>query len=1071
MIKLIREWEPHRPKCPEVKFPLNMYDARDITRPSVDFCATIRNIFNVFQNQGVSTTVAQYSFIWVETIKYCGAEYALYEYLHSENEANFKTYYFSLPQNDYFELEEILEVLDDESGSYITEGTEAKIFVLDHAENIDNPKKLIDFSQALYKNDVSQAIFIFIDERSNFENNFWQKVRDLSGSTEQYLTALRRGKHFRVEPFSNNHLEKIFNGIESLEDSKKQELLKRARGFDDHLRRAYFLDRFIEYILHKDNPIPHDFKSFNLLLAIYENILLDIYTNKVASASFPTLDTRSYSIFKNYIEACNSKITSINDNPIKQFVWAYGFSQLIKNNGCDNIKPLFEYIFNEFRTGYDDEQSVFEETFELILPDKRAMDLLLELSNYNLWGAVYSLRIIYKFQSRIVELSLDIRNIFLQACKKYSSDVMVCPNYENCVRGEESDNCKGEIKSRYALGMAIGVLLPNIDNNVISKGLNHIFREVKDDYVLPQVDNYSGISVCPITNFEYKKFVDDKGYKTLEMPDVANVRNVYYGLYAKLIGILAEAAKSDNQRLRRRVAKALRGSTWVHYNLLSYILREMRETDDNGEIISLKRVLEEYYSETILAPVKWKTPYNVMENFCNPLQPVVGISLFEAEAYAKWLSKKSGKNVRLVKFNPDYLKVIGDSSQKTVLPELKNISEKFNKFKSPELLKLINIRENTRCYYGPTNTGDQGPATVGLLPQYKCSDGILDFLGNVYEMQSTMFGNDEIANPNVPDWQKIYNCSGGGWQHASDHLPVDYMGQFTALTRNQDIGFRVVVDSDDVELEYHTPIEDENFEEEYNINTQGIAYQESQYSRYNDDSTVKGQIDLDKFNVRLHGSREVIASSKTFKTKKAQQTAVKFYSIQELYSFPEQAIMLYADGFDIFAYCLEKIASAKLNDDIVDGDYIDICSRVPLLPQNSNDYKNLSNRERAAKIDMIEIVIDGAKAYYSAKAIDIACGRFKINDIKKGSTDDRDLLGLWDIVCDFDYESTLINETIKWKIKADFFMPDWIDLFDIINLSNDESDDTGDKIDTDTTMTVLSTIDTADLHKLIDMKN
>ena len=1071
----MKEWKPISPKCPDVDFPLNMHT--DNNSSVADFSVVIDNKFKVIRDTNGSGP--QYRFIWIDAIKYCGIKYAIYKCLDKiSQQGNIATYYFSLKsyeQNDLWRINGY-EIQDDEGPHDITAGPDAKVFLFDYAENISEPSDIKNFSYAI--RNVKNAIFIFVARRSTLESNFWQEVvNGVFRGGEDPLDAIIKGVRFRVDGFTNEQLMSIIQEIESLSLEKKQVFLQRITDLDsdDHLRRAYFLDRFIKYILDENNPIPENFESFNLLLAIYESKLLEFYDNAISSDSQNPQDYSPYQIFKNYLAACNKDITSINDTPLKQFVWAYGIAKLISENRCDDLKPLFELIFKEFRTGEDDEQSVFEEVFELIFPNKNAIEFLLELTNYKTWGAVYSLGIIYKFLTDIRKKGQDVNGIFVQACKIYASDIGMCPNCENCIRGEEACSCQGEIKPRYALGRAIGVLLPNIDGAIIKEGLSHIFKEIKDDYILPQVDCYSGISVCPITNFEYKKFVDDGGYDndTLQMPDIDEVRKVYYKLYEKLIGILITASETNDQLLRSKVATALRGSTWRHYKHLSYILKAMSVTDEKGEILALKRVLEEYYGETISAPVKWKNPYRVMENFCNPLQPVVGISLFEAKAYTEWLSQKSGKPVRLVKFNPDYLKVVGDDSVNAT-SDLRVIREKFARFKSSELLKLINIREHTKCYYGPIDQGEQGPAPVGLLPQYKCSESILDFLGNIYEMQSTLFDEEDVSDPNIPDWQKVYNCSGGGWQHSGDHLPTDYMGQFTALTRNQDIGFRVVIGDYNDEFEYcGRSVKNAPTEDFFNPGVQGIVFQKPQYIEYVDTSnSFEGPVDLDKFTVKLHADGNIVLlGSKTFKTNGVSKNSIKIFSNQGFENFPEEAILLCANEFDVFAYHIQKVVSTETSESITTNDHIGITFKHPMLPQKNNERKNWSNRERAAKIEMIEIVMGQARAYYFAVAVDIVCGRFVIDStVNNEFVTSRDLFGLWEIVCDSDYELKLINETIIHKINADFFMPDWMDFFRLIELSSSESGDGEDKIDNDTTMSVLSTIDTADLHKLIDTK-
>lgn len=1059
----LKEWNASNLLCTNLIFPLNIVDYSNVS-DEVDFCAIIDKLMLGCAN--ASDASRKYGFIWVDSIKYCGAEFAIYNYLQKiKSKSNISLYYFSLDQQE-FNLPNDIERIQNESGEYIADDECAKIFIFDHAEAIVDPQEIINLSKELCSNKVKNALFIFLSKLQNFESNFWKKVLD-NCDTNADTVAIKRAKHFRVCPFTNDQLKKILNEATDLQEGKKQKLIEKVEEFEDYLRCAYFLDRFIYYILKDNNPVPEDFKSFSLLLSMYEEMLDNIFANQYSSDSSMPIGNDYCITFESYINECNNRIQSIGDAPIKQFVWAYGIKRVMQLSpqSTNILKQIFSRIFIEYKSR-DEQFLVFEKIYDLLQDQSNIKSYFQTLIDFELWGAIYSLKIIYKNWETLNKI-INVNELFVKACQLYTSDIKACPNFTNCI-GKDSGTCQGEIKPRFLLGLAIGTLLPYISNNVIESSLGHIFKEVAADYVLPQWDKYSGMSACPITNFEYKKFVEDGGYDLVRLPDVAEVRQVYYELYEELIGIITDAANTDDQKLRRRVAQALRGVDWTHYNMLAQILRGMQKT--NGEIIALRKVLQEYYEDNITVPVKWGKKYNPNDNFCNPLQPVVGISLFEAQAYADWLSKKSGKKIRLVKYNPDYIKVVGVNSANCKTPELISIRNEFNEYKSESLLPLINIRDNMKCYYGPYNSGDQGPAPVGLLSQYKLNGSILDFLGNIYEMQTTEYSFDRAETGNAVEtigWQKVYNCSGGGWQHSSANLPTDYMGQFTALTRNQDIGFRIIIEQDDsaiLDVKADAPTECEKGRYKKDVVLNSFLAQDC------DVELCKNQIDLNKISLKHHLDKEKrLFSSKTF-IHKDDCSVIKFYALDEISKFPQEAIMLYTKGYEIFAYHLLKISSATVNALQENGNIqvVKIASREPILPVKSRERKNWSNRERSAKIEILEIETDNINSWYLANSIDIVCGRFKIEQVK-ASEQVNHLLGVWDIDCVEEFETSLLDNVIKRNLGAEFFMPDWIDIFKIIDLMGNNTEEISN-VDTNTTMTILSTIDTADLHKLINTK-
>ncbi|MDE6426899.1 MAG: hypothetical protein K2K89_12315, partial [Ruminococcus sp.] len=360
----LKEWKKSNLLCSNLIFPLNISDCNN-ANTEVDIYTVIDQLLSGYVNE--SEDSKRYGFIWVESIKYCGAEFALYNCLESlKKKAAVNVYYFSLDQQEKFNLKDDVVGTQDESGKYIADSDCAKVFVFDHAEAVVDPQEIINLSKVLCSCKVKNSLFIFLDKLSNFENNFWQKVLDYC-DTNADMVAIKRAKHFRVSPFTNAQLKEILTKAEDLHDEKKLKLIDKVQQFENYLRCAYFLDRFIFYILKKDTPVPEDFKSFSLLLSMYGEMLSSIFENQYSSDSSMSIGNNYCIIFETYINKCNNKVQSISDSPIKQFVWAYGIMRVIQlqPESQDNLISIFSCIFIEFKSR-DEQLSVFEKIYDLL---------------------------------------------------------------------------------------------------------------------------------------------------------------------------------------------------------------------------------------------------------------------------------------------------------------------------------------------------------------------------------------------------------------------------------------------------------------------------------------------------------------------------------------------------------------------------------------------------------------------------------------------------------------------------------------------------------------------------------
>lgn len=167
-----------------------------------------------------------------------------------------------------------------------------------------------------------------------------------------------------------------------------------------------------------------------------------------------------------------------------------------------------------------------------------------------------------------------------------------------------------------------------------------------------------------------------------------------------------------------------------------------------------------YNDERDSVPLMWNNPvYN------NPSQPVVGISWFEAFAYCKWLSKKTGKNYRMLT-NSEW-EVVADSNRRSYV-----YGNRFNPAISNSL-----------------ETGLKRAVVVGICDANCTQDGIYDLTGNIFEWTSSIYNSSSKGGLYTQ-----YICKGGSWIQPADRALSTYVGRGMGWVRNLDLGFRVCVD-------------------------------------------------------------------------------------------------------------------------------------------------------------------------------------------------------------------------------------------------------------------------------------
>lgn len=264
-----------------------------------------------------------------------------------------------------------------------------------------------------------------------------------------------------------------------------------------------------------------------------------------------------------------------------------------------------------------------------------------------------------------------------------------------------------------------------------------------------------GMSRFPVSNAEYAGFVEDGGYEdqSLWSPE---------GWEWRTGRRTVEQFVADWRRRQQRLQLD-------HPGLAIRLLREKKATAAGAaalvrfammaesEIVDYARALR---ARPVTAPRFWHK-----KALRNRLQPVVGVSWFEANAFCRWLGRRLGAVVRLP-------------------------SE--NEWEAACLHSLgLTNTEDVADRLGPTfgNTHDQGwPATTPIgafaLREQAQHRLAVEMLGNVFEWVFDFY---------APGADSRRIVKGGSWRHDSWRAHPAYRGHGDVNAQNDDVGFRYVI--------------------------------------------------------------------------------------------------------------------------------------------------------------------------------------------------------------------------------------------------------------------------------------
>lgn len=232
-----------------------------------------------------------------------------------------------------------------------------------------------------------------------------------------------------------------------------------------------------------------------------------------------------------------------------------------------------------------------------------------------------------------------------------------------------------------------------------------------------------------VTNGEWSYFMAGGGYDDERFWDGDEARAWYHGEgtvvnVRNMARFWRKRFLEDPELVQREYeSDRMEPSTYELWN------RRLNMDDEEFE----HHLAESFPAGRLREPRFWRTP-----RFNNPMQPVIGISCFEARAYTRWLAEQSGLPFRLLT--------------------------------EAEWEVAARGREGRRFAYGNTfdplrgntvETHVRAPTPVGVFPEGDTPEGVADMTGNTYDLTASLWGDD----PNETSWPYPYDPRDGREEH------------------------------------------------------------------------------------------------------------------------------------------------------------------------------------------------------------------------------------------------------------------------------------------------------------------
>jgi formylglycine-generating enzyme required for sulfatase activity len=268
------------------------------------------------------------------------------------------------------------------------------------------------------------------------------------------------------------------------------------------------------------------------------------------------------------------------------------------------------------------------------------------------------------------------------------------------------------------------------------------------------------IASRPVTNAEFALFIEAGGYEDDRWWHSDHARNWRTG--ERTLDLIAEEWSKKRDRLRRRPAlpvDMLRSGTATLQQAVSIVkLTTMSDEEIRSALVGV------YGAGAPRTPGFW---YDSL--LAQPGSPVVGVSVYEAEAYCAWLAAVTGDPIRLP---TEYEWEAAASGGQRVFP----YGDEFD----PSAGNTFELHVRTTV-----------PA--GIFPGGRSVHGCDDLSGNIFEWTAS----EPKLYPQRPDAvasdapEAVRICRGGSWRHPKVRARAAYRGRGQCFVRNDDLGFRL----------------------------------------------------------------------------------------------------------------------------------------------------------------------------------------------------------------------------------------------------------------------------------------
>lgn len=637
--------------------------------------------------------------------------------------------------------------------------------------SLNNRYEYMNFNPAFFNPNV--CVVFFIDAINDIPFSSYQNFEKKLDMWQQYInTLLGRYKNIKVV-ISSRYLDYLRNF----------EIRNYSRLFIQALDDSQ-LEKFIS-----TSEIAIDKKN-NLLKFIRANeemhfLRIPFFLSKILSASIDTLDNKT-EIINTFIDSIFQKSTHFIRERKVTYTELGKIISDVRLNGTTFLQAMGELAYKcqasgclEFSTA-DIEHYVHEDT-------QHFLDIAINNSIFTKNGTKFAHSIFQEyfagrhiakglpekyrisdllaFESEI-HLCQSLKHVynFISTKKQFIDILLESHKFEiaaECVL----DNREKELRRLVAYSICNSLQAKELSNETLNLGLllgrlgDVRFPIDKDQDFIPPTTYVSKcnlhVGIYPITNREYKFFVKDGGYSN---PDYwTGLSEPWFNREQKIQSI-CNFWYDIQSRLNRSSDDFFEFCFSNHFDkelIANLVFFKQISKED------LESMIRDLYSqEKDSEPLMWSNPvYN------NPSQPVVGISWFEASAYCKWLSHKTGRTYRLL------------------------TSEEWEEVANAKRRAYVYGNRFNRNYSNTLETNLNTIAVVGVCSGNSTIEGVFDMSGNVFEWTSSVYHPSSRGALYTQ-----YICKGGSWIQDFERSTSKYTGRGMAWVRNLDLGFRVCLD-------------------------------------------------------------------------------------------------------------------------------------------------------------------------------------------------------------------------------------------------------------------------------------